>query len=180
MHIPAAAQLSPPPLQPSSGTPALPAPPRAFPACCRRSLCDGHPATLWLVREGCQGRGPCHRVVREHPIPCTGWGGCWMPLAEADLGCISPLVGYHTHWLGHPRAGEDLASPQVQPVPSTEPYCRGAAWPCCRRDCRAPPQMAAGPPNPSAVRARAGLGLLLTFAFPGTAALSHGPARAGT
>lgn len=104
-----------------------------------------------------------------------------MPLAETGLGCSSPLVGHHTCWLGPgaPKGWRGAAVPQAQPAPSTEPCCRGTAWPCYRRAHRAPVQMAAGPPSLSAAWAGAGLGLLLTFAFPGTTALSHGPARAG-
>ena len=68
MHIPAAAQLSPPPLQPSSGSLALPAPPKAFPACCHRGR-----STLWLFREGRRLCLPRLQEMREHHASCTGW-----------------------------------------------------------------------------------------------------------
>lgn len=61
MHIPAAAQLSPPPLQPSPSSPALPAMPRAFPACCHRARSDA----LGVCREGQGTLG-----MPEHPASC--------------------------------------------------------------------------------------------------------------
>lgn len=118
MHIPAAAQLSPPPLQPSSSSPALPAPPRAFPACCHRSHCGfserGVRAgnRVLLLPGGCES------------IPCSARrvqaAGC--PLQERIW--AAALLRWDIA-----RAGKELPSPQAQLSPSTEPCCRGTAMP---------------------------------------------------
>lgn len=61
MHILAAAQLSPPPLQPSPSSPALPAMPRAFPACCHHARSNA----LGVCRVGQGTLG-----MQEHPTSC--------------------------------------------------------------------------------------------------------------